>query len=59
MATSGIRCDIKKNFIPKSKIKEKIESYKAKIKNLKPDELVLEDYYETKIEALQEFMEEK
>lgn len=34
MATSGIRCDIKKNFIPKSKIKEIVD------KNLRQNALV-------------------
>lgn len=47
------------NSIPKSKIQEKITQYKNQLKKLKPNDLTLEDYYDTKIEALKDLLKEK
>ena len=47
--------DLKKNSIPKSKIKEKIEEYKKKIEKRPYDKPIIEIY----IRVLQELMEDK
>ena len=60
MATSGIRCDIKSNYIPKSKIKEKIEElekYIYKGENAPQD--FLQYRIKAKIQVLNELMEDK
>lgn len=45
-------------FIPKSKIKEKIEEYKKTL-NKGENKYILSGYYETKIQVLQQLMEDK
>jgi hypothetical protein len=44
------------DVIKKSKIKEKIEELKENKNKLKPDDLVMEDYYNTKIQVLEELL---
>ena len=42
-----------------SEIEEKIESYKKSLSKLKPSDLVMEDYYDTKLQELKSLLSEE
>ena len=42
-----------------SEIEEKIENYKKSLSKLKPSDLVMEDYYDTKLQELKSLLSEE